>query len=401
MTHPPSRTPTARRRIRCRGIAHSALLPMVLAAAAALSAGCRKPETAAPPPPVVGVMELAPASAPISTTLIGQLDSPQNVQVRARVEGFVERIHFTDGTEVGIGDLLFELDKKPFVERLAAAKGSLAEAQASFNKAEKDVERLTPLAERNAIPRQDLDNALAAVDVAKASIATATAKVQSAELDLGYCEIHAPVGGLIGATEVSMGELVGKGEPTLLATISQLDPIWFYSSVSEVDYMRSEERGRELGRELASVPLSLLRQDGREHEGGGRFIFIDRAVDTRTGTMRVRAEFPNSQKILRPGMFARVRVDIGNRENVILVPRRAVLELQGKSFVWVVSGDNTASQRLITTGESIASDVIVNEGLQAGERIIVEGIHKVRDGSPITPTAITRPPGDEPQPVQQ
>jgi membrane fusion protein (multidrug efflux system) len=329
-------------------------------------------------------MEIATTAVPLSTTLIGQLDSPQNVEVRARVEGFVDKMLFTEGTEVRAGDSLFELDKKPFLERLAAANGALAEANAALNKYEKDVARLQPLAAKNAIPQQDLDNAEAAVEVGKAGVVTARARVESAQLDLGYCDIIAPVSGLIGAKQVSIGELVGKGEPTLMTTISTLDPIWFYCNVSEVEYLRAQEKSKETGRPVEDLPLTLIRPDGSEHPDIGKFVFIDRAVDTKTGTLRVRAEFPNKEKLLRPGMFARVRADLGKRPDTITVPERAIAELQGKTFVWVIGADSKVTQRSVKTGEQVGPDIIIREGLKPGEKIIVEGIHKVREGMPVT-----------------
>jgi len=330
-------------------------------------------------------VEIVTSEVRLHSTLIGQLDSPQNVEVRARVEGFVDQMRFTEGVEVKQGDVLFELDQKPFLERLAAAKGALGEAQAALYKYQKDVARLQPLVSRKAIPQQDLDNALASVDVGQAGVITAQARVESALLDLGYCEVTAPITGLIGAKQVSIGELVGKGEPTLLATISTLDPIWFYSNVSEVDYLKAVEKSRERGTELYALPLTLLLADGTEHPDPGRFVFIDRAVDVKTGTLRVRAEFPNRDKLLRPGMFERVRIDLGTRKDSIVVPERAIVELQGKTFVWVITPENTASQRPVKVGEQVGSTIMIREGVKPGERIVVEGLQKVREGAPVTP----------------
>lgn len=344
---------------------------------------CKKPETVAPPPPVVEVMEVTTSEVPLTSILIGQLDSPQNVEVRARVEGFVDKMLFTEGVEVKAGDLLFELDKKPFLERLAAANGALAEARAALNKYEKDVARLAPLAERRAIPQQDLDNALASVDVGLAGVETAKARVESAQLDLGYCDVKSPITGLIGAKQVSIGELVGKGEPTLMATISTLDPIWFYCNVSEVEYIKAEQRSRLIGKDIASLPVHLILPDGKEHSDPGRFVFIDRAVDVKTGTLRVRAEFPNKDKLLRPGMFARVRIDLGTRKDCLEVPERALVELQGKTFLWVVGEDGKAAQRMVETGERNGSNFLITAGLKPGEKIIVEGIQKARQGAPV------------------
>jgi membrane fusion protein, multidrug efflux system len=347
--------------------------------------GCKKSAPAALPPPVVQVMDVTATNAPLHTEIIGQLDSPQNVEIRARVEAFVDKMLFTEGTEVKEGDPLFALDSKPFDERLAAAKGMLGEAEAALNKYQADVARLKPLAEKRAVPQQDLDNAVASVDVGKAGVISAQARVESAQLDLSYCDMRAPMSGLIGAKQVSIGELVGKGEPTLMATMSTLDPIWFYCNVGEVDFLRADAEARLTGRKLADLPVSLLLSDGSIHPAQGRLVFIDRAVDVKTGTLRMRAEFPNPQKVLRPGMFARIKVDLGTRPDSILVPERAVAELQGKSFVWVIGSDNKATQRAVSVGQQIGENLLIRDGLKAGECIVVEGLQKVRDGTAVQP----------------
>jgi membrane fusion protein (multidrug efflux system) len=359
---------------------------MLLAAAMALSlSGCRKAAPPSPPPPVVEVMDVTATNAPATAEIIGQLDSPQNVEVRARVEAFVDKMLFTEGTEVKEGDPLFKLDDKPYQERLAAANGMLAEANAALNKYEKDVARLTPLAEKRAIPQQDLDNAIASVEVGKASVLSAQARVESAQLDLGYCDVRAPVSGLIGAKQVSIGELVGKGQPTLLATISTLNPIWFYCAVSEVQYLKAGAEVRRTGKRFIDLPVTLLLADGSVHPEKGKLVFVDRAVDIKTGTLRARVEFPNSLKVLRPGMFARIKVDLGARPNSILVPERAVAELQGKNFVWIIGPDNKATQQAVKVGEPLGSSVLILEGLKSGDRIVVEGLQKVREGAPVKP----------------
>jgi membrane fusion protein, multidrug efflux system len=345
--------------------------------------GCKPAAPAALPPPVVEVLDISTTNAPASTEIIGQLDSPQNVEIRARVEGFVDKVLFTEGTEVKEGDPLFKLDDKPFKERLAAANAMLAEAKAALNKYEKDVARLTPLAAKRAIPQQDLDNAVASVDVGKASVLAAQARVESATLDLGYCDVHAPISGLIGAKQVSMGDLVGKGTPTLMATMSTLDPMWFYCSISEIDYLKADSEARRTGKRVADLPVALILANGSLHPDKGKFVFIDRAVDIKTGTLRVRAEFPNSQKLLRPGMFGRIRVDLGARPDSILVPERSVAELQGKTFVWVIGSDNKATQRAVKLGGTVGSEVLIQEGIKTGDRIVVEGLQKVREGATV------------------
>jgi RND family efflux transporter MFP subunit len=360
---------------------------LVLLATLAILAlvGCKPAAPAPLPPPAVEVMGITTTNAPASTEIIGQLDSPQNVEVRARVEAFVDKVLFIEGTEVKEGDPLFKLDDKPYRERLAAANGMLAEAKAALNKYEKDVARLTPLAQKRAIPQQDLDNAVASVEVGRASVLSAAARVESATLDLGYCDVRAPISGLIGAKQVSMGELVGKGQPTLLATMSTLDPIWFYCNISEVAYLKADGEARRTDKRVADLPVTLLLADGSAHHDKGKIVFLDRAVDIKTGTLRVRAEFPNSAKLLRPGMFARIKVDLGVRPDSILVPERAVVELQGKSFVWVIGSDNTVTQRPVKVGEGVGGTVLIKEGVQPGERIVVEGLQKVREGAPVKP----------------
>ena len=366
----------------------SCWLALLVAVTAFASTSCKKAAPAALPPPTVQVLDVVAVSAPMHTDIIGQLDSPQNVEVRARVEAFVEKILFTEGTEVKEGDPLFALDRKPFEERLAAANGLLAEAKAQLNKYDKDVARLKPLAEKKAVPQQDLDNALASVDVGKAGVLSAEARVQSMQIDLGYCDVKAPISGLIGAKQVSIGELVGKGQPTLLATMSTLDPIWFYCAISEVQYLRAENEVRRTGKKVADLPVSLILADGSVHPAKGKFVFIDRAVDTKTGTLRVRAEFANAEKLLRPGMFARIKVDLGARPDSILVPERAVAELQGKSFVWVVGQDNKATQRAVKVGETLGENVMIIEGIKPGDRIVTEGLQKVREGAVVQPMTV-------------
>ena len=353
--------------------------------AMAVIPACKKVEPPPPmPPPLVQVREVTKSKIERTATFIGKLDSPQNVQVRARVESFLEKILFVEGEEVKAGAPLFELDKKPYEEKLAAAKGVLAEAQAALAKSNIDVPRLTTLVSQNAAPQRELDAAVTSKQMNEANVASALAKVKSAELDLGYCDVSAPLAGRIGAKEVSVGSLVGKGEPTLLATISQVDPIWFYCSISEVDYLQAEKLAREAGRKMGDLPVTLILADGSQLPEPGKWVFVDRVVDATTATIRARAEFPNNRKALRPGMFARVRISLPSEEGGILVPERAVVELQGRSFVWVIGAENKATQRAVVVAPNrIGPDAIVTQGLEVGEKIVVEGLQKLREGAPV------------------
>ncbi len=376
----------------------SIVLALLAAAAAFAATSCKKETAPPPPPPSVVVMDISATNVPLNTEFIGQLDSPQNVEIRARVEGFVDQMLFIEGTNVNKDDRLFKLDDKPYQERLKAANGMLGEAQASLKKYEADVARLRPLAEKKAVPQQDLDNALAAVDVGKAAVISAQARVSAAELDLSYCDIRAPIAGLIGAKQVSLGDLVGKGQPTLMATISVLDPIWFYCNISEVEYLKADAEARRTGKLVRDRPVTLILADGSVHPEPGKFVFLDRAADVKTATFRVRAEFSNPdvkvgelvRKLLRPGMFGRIRVDLGVRENSILVPEKAVTELQGNNFVWVVSADNKSAQRPVKLGPQVGESFLVVDGLKAGERIIVEGLQKARQGQPVQPMTVAQ-----------
>jgi membrane fusion protein (multidrug efflux system) len=349
-----------------------------------LLTSCEKVEVVTPPPPLVQVMEIVPSEVSLAATLIGQLDSPQNVEIRARVEAFVEDAPFQEGKEVEKDQVIFQLDKKPYEKRLQAAEGALAEAKAALAKYRADVARLAPLFEKRAIPKQDLDNAMAAVEVGEASVESVLAQVDSAKLDLGYCTVRAPITGLIGAKQVSIGNLVGKGEPTLMATISSQDKIWFYCNISEVDFLKAESKSDAHGKSLETLPLTLILSNGTEHPETGKLVFVDRAVDAKTGTLRLRAEFANPKKNLRPGMFARARIDLGTRKDCLEVPERAVVELQGKTFLWFVGDDGLANQREVTVGEQNGAKLLVVQGLKVGDRVIVEGLQKAREGAPVT-----------------
>ncbi|MFQ3270068.1 MAG: membrane fusion protein (multidrug efflux system), partial [Lentimonas sp.] len=297
----------------------SLAITLTLGIAGLAATGCKKETAPPPPPPIVQVETVKASEMPLSVEFIGQLDSPQNVEVRARVEAFVDKMLFIEGSEVKEGDPLFLLDKKPLQEQLDAANGRLAESTAALKKYQKDVARLEPLAQKRAIPQQDLDNALATVDIGKANVYSAEANVVSAQIDLGYCDVNAPSSGLIGAKQVSVGSLVGKGDPTLMATISQLDPIWFYCNVSETDYLRAKSENNRKNKDVKDIPITLLLTTGQEHPEKGQIVFMDRAVDVKTGTLRMRVAFPNPDKILRPGMFGRIIADLGKLPDSILV----------------------------------------------------------------------------------
>lgn len=333
------------------------------------------------PPPVVLIAKPLVREVPIIAESIAQTQAIANVEVRARVEATVDKILFIEGSEVKAGDPLFLLDKKPIEQRLAGAKGNLGQLQAALSRATQDVARLTPLAKTGAVPQKDLDDALSAKRGAEASLETGQAQVTSAELDLGYTDINAPITGIIGEKQVDTGALVGKGQPTVMATISPLDPIWANLEISEVAFLDNAER---INDPKNSPVFALVLANGKVHPHHGKLAFVDRIVNASTGTLKIRVEFPNPEKIVRPGQFCRVRALVRKIPDAVLIPQRAVTELQGRQSVFVVDAEGKAATRQVTLGQRVGSLRVVESGLSAEEAIVVEGIHKVGDGRPVT-----------------
>jgi membrane fusion protein (multidrug efflux system) len=344
-----------------------------------------KQAAAAPPPPAVVVAEVVQRTVPIYSEYVAQVEAKETVEIRARVQAYLAAQHFTEGTIVKKDQLLFTLDPREYEAKLLQAKATLEGAQARLGRAETDERRLKPLAERRAVPQQDYDNAVANLDTARAGIAAARAEVVQAELDLSYCTIRSPIEGLIGKRLVSPGNLVGRGDATLLDTVSSVDPIRVAVSVSEAEYLKIRTQ-QKAGRMAIGTPLELILTDGSVFPHKGKVVIVDRAVDPKTGTLSVIAEFPNPDAVLRPGQFGRVRAPIDTAENAILIPKRAVQEIQGMQTVLVVGADNMVALRTIKPGETVGSLLVVRDGLKPGERVIVEGTQKARPGTKVTPS---------------
>jgi membrane fusion protein (multidrug efflux system) len=343
-----------------------------------------KQAAAAPPPPAVVVAEVVRKSVPIFSEFVGQTDARETVEIRARVQAFLEAQHFTEGTIVKKNQLLFTLDKREYQAKLQQAKAELEIAMARLGKAETDERRLKPLAERKAVPQQDYDNAAANLLSAKANVSAARAGVVAAELDLGYTTIRSPITGLVGKRLVAPGNLVGKSEATLLDTVSSIDPIRVNTTISEAEYLRFFARRNE--QNAGSRPLELILADDSVYPQKGKLVLVDRAVDEKTGTLTFAAEFPNPEGRLRPGQFGRVRAVVEMADDALLIPKRALQEIQGMQTVLVVGADNMVALRTIQPGETVGDLVIVREGLKPGERVIVDGIQKARPGSKVNPT---------------
>jgi membrane fusion protein (multidrug efflux system) len=352
--------------------------------------GCKK-EAPPPPPTEVKVATVLQKDVPIFVEAIGQTRGSTEIEVRARVEGFVQTIDFKEGNPVRKGQLLYTIDSQPFEAALAQAKGTLAEAEAQLARATQDVVRYEPLVAKNAISRQEYETAVVVKRAAEAAVEAAKAAAQRAEIDLSYTRVVAPENGLVGKTEVYPGTLVGRGQSTLLTHISQIGTIHVRFTLPERDYLYYARRRQERGTAdtTPQAPLELVLADGTVHPEKGRIVFVDRNVDPATATILMEAAFPNPAGIVRPGQYARVRAAVDVRQGAILVPQRAVSELQGIYNVAVVGGDDTVEIRMVQTGQRIGNLWVVESGLKSGDRIVVEGLQKVRPGMKVKPEAVT------------
>jgi membrane fusion protein (multidrug efflux system) len=364
----------------------------VLLVAAALQAACKEPPPPAEPPPTpVKVGTVLQKDVPIFLEAIGQTRGSTEIEVRARVAGYIQTVNFTEGLPVRKGQLLYTIDPSPFEANLAQSKGTLAGAEADLARARQDVERYKPLAAENAIPKETYDTAVALERAAAAAVQAAQAAVQRAQIDLGYTKIFAPEAGLIGKTEVYPGTLVGQGQTNLLTHISQIASIHVRFTLPEREYLRLARRRVERGTstEAPTLPLELVLADGTVHSEKGRLVFVDRNVDPATGTILLEAAFANPDGIVRPGQYGRVRAAVETKAGAILVPQRSVSELQGVYNVAVVKADDTIEMRMVTPGQRVGSLWLIDSGLKAGDRVVVEGVQKVRAGIKVKPETVT------------
>lgn len=343
---------------------------------------CSKPEAPPPPPPPdVEVAEVVQRDVPIYMELVGATLGSQDVEIRARVEGYLASVNFTEGSFVKKGQLLYKIDPEEFQQVLAQAQGNVATARARLEKTNNDVARYKPLAAQQAISQQELDNALSAQEAAKAQVAAYDAVVAKTKLDLAYTTITAPVDGLIGTTQKKAGSLVGRGENTLLNTISQINPILFRCAIAEAEYLRLARLG---DRNRAAIEkqfgVELILADGSVFNHKGRLDAVERAVDPTTGTLTGQFLFPNPERILRPNQYGRARFVTEVKQDALLVPQRAMQEIQGLYSVMVVKPDATVEQRMVKADERIGNLWLIKSGVKPGEKVIVEGIQKVRPG---------------------
>jgi membrane fusion protein (multidrug efflux system) len=347
-----------------------------------IGVACSKKEAPPPPPPDVQVAEVVQKDVPIYIELVGATLGSEDVEIRARVEGYLVSYNFTEGSFVRKGQLLYRIDPQPFEAALAEAKADLATARTRLEKTNNDVARLTPLAKEQAVSQQELDNALSAQQAAGAQVAAFDAKLTKAKLDLAYTSITSPTDGLIGTTQKKVGSLIGRGE-TLLNTVSQINPILFRCAIAEAEYLKIARRGtgRALGEKFG---VELILADGTVHPHKGRLDAVERAVDPTTGTLTGQFSFPNPERILRPSQYGRARFVIDLKQEALLVPQRAMQEIQGLYSVMVVKPDSTVEQRMVKASDRIGNLWVIDSGVKAGEKVIVEGIQRVSPGMQVS-----------------
>ncbi|NLW80348.1 MAG: efflux RND transporter periplasmic adaptor subunit [Desulfovibrionales bacterium] len=379
--------------IRCMahmGVAASFLSVLIVAG------GCQQKEQAGPPPvPVVEVVKVVQQDVPIFSEWIGVLDGSINAVIRPQVTGYLVKQNYVEGDIVRKGQVLFEIDPRTFQAEvkqaqaaLEQAKGELAAQEASAATARADLARIKPLAAKNAVSQKDLDYAIgrdlvtkAAVVTAKAGIAVAQANLEKAQLELGFTRITSPVDGVAGIAKAQLGNLVSPSMQEELTSVSALDPIKAYINVSEQEYLRA----RTAENRATDAPLQLVLADGSVYPHQGRMALADRQVDPATGTLKIGTVFANPENLLRPGMFGKVRAVLQTKSGALIVPQRAVTEMQGRYLVAVVAADNKVDVRPVQVGQKIDSGWVIEKGLNPGEAVVAEGTQKVRPGMSVTP----------------
>jgi len=349
------------------------------------------------PPPDIPVAEVKQQDVPIIGEFVGQTYGYSDIAIRARVDGFLEGIHFREGSRVKKGQLLYTIDPAPQMARVNEALSNVAEAKTILAKTESDVLRYRPLAEINAVSQSDLDAAEAQYGAAEASLEAAQASLDYANIQLGYTKIYAPISGFIGKTEAKVGDYVGKEpNPVVLNAVSRIDTILVRFSITESEYLtfaRYRAKLKEEGKnwqDSEKRSLELILADGTVHKYPGYVDFANRQIDPTTGTMLIQASFPNPEYVLRPGLYAKIKATMEEIPDAMLIPQKAVQEIQGIYNVYVVNSDNTVEAKQVKVGEKTGTDWVILSGLNPDDRVIVEGIQKVRTGDLVNPVSMNQ-----------
>jgi len=369
--------------------------------AALVLAGCDRTEKKGPPVPTVVTATVEPRDVTVAREWVGTTTGNVNAQIYPKVQGYLLKQAYQNGGAVKAGDLLFQIDPRQFEADYAKAKSEVARAEAITLKADQDVRRYTPLARDGAVSQMELENAIQARAAGQASVEAAKAVLENAQLNLDWTRVTSPVDGVAGIANAQVGDLVST--QTLLTSVSQLDPIKVSIQLSEIDYLRLVKKREEqtaAGEPRMPALLTLVLADGSTYPHKGTFDAAGLGVTPTTGTIQAQGVFPNPGNVLRPGQFCKVVVDTEELKGALLIPQRAVSELQGIKQVAVVGPDDKVAIKKVTLGPTSNSDVVVTEGLQAGERVIVEGLQRVRNGVTVkvetAPPAVATPPPAQP-----
>ena len=387
--------------LRRRQRPYSAAALIALAAASA----CAKKEPPPAPPPAVEVAPVVQKDVPVFQEWIGTLDGSVNAEIRPQIEGYVLQQAYREGFVVKAGDTLFEIDPRQFQATYDQAKGTLAQYEATLANAKVMAARYRPLAAEKAISQQELDDAETRERTAQANVESARASLEKARLDLGWTKVVSPIDGVAGVAKSQVGDLVNR--LTVMTTVSQVDPIKVNFNPSEQEYLTwvakhgPPEKTLRASQDLEKGPLELILSDGSVFPHHGRAILVGREVDVKTGTIQLAGAFPNPGNLLRPGQYAKVRVAMDLKKGAILVPQRAVSELQGSYQVAVVGADNKVTIRVVKTGPVEGSMWVIEEGLKPGDRVVVEGLQRVKSGMTVVPKEASSPAAPAAEPTKE
>jgi len=352
---------------------------------------CKEEEVKKMPPQEINVYQISAKTVPIFEEFVGQVYGEKDIPIRARVEGFLEGIHFDEGTRVKKGDLLYVIDPEPFKEAVVSKKSMVAQANTMLIQAESDLNRVKPLAEMDAVSKRELDMAQAQRDASESSLKAANAELNIAEINLSYTRIESPIDGIIGRTLAREGEFVGKDpNPVILNTVSKISTIRVQFFLSENEYLRAArsypKRDTTNSRDNSmDINVELILSDGSLYEHKGSIDFIDRNVDSSTGTILIQATFPNPDRIIRPGQFARIKLKVMDVNNAIIVPQKSLTELQGQYSALIVNAENKVETVQVEIGEKVEGYAIIQKGLKVGDKVILEGLQKARPGMEVIP----------------
>nr|WP_321450888.1 efflux RND transporter periplasmic adaptor subunit [uncultured Carboxylicivirga sp.] len=343
-------------------------------------------------PPVVIVEKPTKQDVEVYGEYVGQLTAKQKVEVRARVDGFLESMHFNEGKRVKEGELLFTIEPSPYQARVNRVKAQLAQAKAAAAKAQRDVDRLKPLYEQNAASQLDLDNAITSMENEKANIMMYQAELSQAELELSFTKVKSPLTGYIGERQVDIGTLVGSKGASLLTSVYQTDTVFVHFHMTALDYLKSKQSNVDITKtdttRITFQPtVKVTKADRSEYPMEGIVDFANPQVDSKTGTFTLRAKIPNPQRELLPGQFTRVKVLLNVIENAVLIPKKSIIIEKGGAFVYVMRTDSIVEKRFIQTSDELKSSVVVNRGLSSWEKIVTEGIQKIQPGIKVIPTS--------------